>query len=133
MPVGFTYKMVLFALAELHGIAPEILGSRFGAFQRGGLLGKQPGRGARLEYGADELHRVVFAFELVQLGTSPTTVLWLVREFWDKRLREIFIKAGRANVYETPHVVLFLSGLTAMDGPEKAVPNINYTTMDKLS
>jgi hypothetical protein len=29
---------------------------------------------------------------------SPTTVLQLAREFWDKRLRDIFIKAERANV-----------------------------------
>jgi hypothetical protein len=67
------------------------------------------------------------------LGTSPTTVLWLVREFWTKRLQEIFIKAARASVNETPDVVLFLSGLTAMDGPKEAVPNINHTTMDKLA
>jgi hypothetical protein len=125
--------MVEAALVELHGIAPETLRSRFGAFQRGGLLGKQPGRGARLEYRADELHKVAFAFELVQLGTSPTTVLWLVREFWDKRLREICLKAARASINETPDVVLFFIGLTAMDGPEEAVPNINHTTMDKLA
>jgi hypothetical protein len=133
MAVGFPYKMVEAALVELHGVAPEALRSRFGAFQRGGLLGKQPGRGVRLEYGPDELHRVVLAFELVQLGTSPTTVLWLVGEFWDKRLRDIFTKAERASVNKTPDVVLFLSGLAAMDGPEDAVPNINHTTMDKLA
>ena len=83
MPVGFSYAMVEAALVELHGIAPDgvpALRSRFGAFQRGGLLGKQPGRGARLQYGPDELHRVVLAFELTQMGMSPTTVLWLVRE-----------------------------------------------------
>jgi hypothetical protein len=133
MGVGFPFKMVLFALSELHGIDPETLGSRFGALQRGGLLGKQPGRGSRLEYGADELHKVVFAFELAQTDLSPTTVLLLVRDFWDKRLREIFLKAERASVRETPDVVLILGGLTAMDGPEEAVPSINDTTMDKLS
>ena len=136
MPLGFSYAMVEAALVEMHDIAPDsvpALRSRFGAFQRGGLLGKQPGRGTRLEYGGDQLHRVVFAFEMTQAGMSPTTVLWLVSEFWDKRLRDIFIKAGRASVQETPDVVLFLIGLTAMNGPEKSVPNINHTTMDKLS
>ncbi len=133
MAVGFPYKMVEAALVELHDIAPETLRSRFGAFQRGGLLATQPGRGARLEYGPDELHRAVFAFELSQLGISPTTVLWLVRKFWDKRLREIFSNAERASVNQTPDVVLFLIGLTAMDGPEEAVPNINTTTMDRLA
>ena len=34
---------------------------------------------------------------------------------------------------ETPHVVLILSGLKAMDGPEQSVPNINHTTMDRLA
>jgi hypothetical protein len=136
MPLGFSYAMVEAALAEMHDIAPDsvpALRSRFGAFQRGGLLGKQPGRGGRLQYGPDELHRVVLAFELTQAGMSPTTVLWLVSEFWGKRLRDIFIKAERASVQETPDVVLFLIGLTAMDGPEEAVPNVNHTTMDKLA
>src|SRR5215831_18279935 len=114
MAVGFPYKMVEAALVELHGIAPETLRSRFGAFQRGGLLGKQPGRGVRVEYGPDELHRVVLAFESTQAGMSQTTVLQFVREVLDKRVPEIFIKAERASVNRTPDVVLFFSGLTAM-------------------
>jgi hypothetical protein len=128
--------MIEASLVELHKIAPDAvpaLRSRFGAFQRGGLLGRQPGRGVRLEYGPDQLHRVVLAFELTQMDISPTIVLWLVREFWDKRLREIFIKAERASQEETPDVVLILGGLTAMEAPEEAVPNVNHTTMDKLS
>jgi hypothetical protein len=128
--------MIVSALAELHGIAPDdvpALRSRFGVFQRGGLLGKPPGRGVRVQYFPDELHRVVFAFEMAQLNISPTTVLWLVREFWDQRLREIFMRAERANINRKPNVVLFLSGLTAMNGPEEAIPNINATTIDKLS
>lgn len=136
MPVGFSYAMVEAALVELHGVAPDgvpALRSRFGAFQRGGLLGKQPGRGARLQYGPDELHRVVLAFELTQAGMSPTTVLWLVREFWAKRLREMCLNAARASVRESPEVVLILSSLTALDGPEQSVPNINHTTMDRLA
>jgi hypothetical protein len=135
-PIGFPYAMIEAALVELHNIAADdvpALRSRFGVFQRGGLLGKPPGRGVRVQYGPDELHRVVLAFELTQMDISPTTILWLVREFWDKRLREIFMKAERANMYDTPNVVLFLIGVTAMDGPENAVPNINHTTIDKLS
>jgi hypothetical protein len=136
MPKPFSYAMVEAALVETHGIATAgvpALRSRFGAFQRGGLLGKQPGRGGRLQYGPDELHRVVFAFEMTQAGMSPTTVRWLVSEFWGTHLRDIFIKAERASVHEKPDVVLFMIGLRAMDGPEKSVPNINHTTMDKLS
>ena len=133
MPVGFSYAMIEAALVELHGIAPETLRSRFGAFQRGGLLGKQPGRGARLQYEADQLHRVVLAFELTQMGVSPTTVLWLIQSHWDKRLRDIFMNAERALVRKTSDVVLILIGLTAMDGPEQSVPSISHTTMDRLA
>ena len=136
MPVGFSYAMVEAALVELQGIAPDgvpALRSRFGAFQRGGLLGKQPGRGARVQYGPDELHRVVLAFELTQMGVSPTTVLWLIQNHWDKRLRDIFMDAERALVRKTSGVVLILIGLTAMDGPEQAVPSISPTTMDRLA
>ena len=135
MALGFSYAMVESALVELHHIAPDevaALRSRFGMLQRGGLLGQQPGRGARLQYGPDELHRVVLAFELTQAGTSPATVLKLIQNHW-QRLREICLDAERANVRETPNIVLLLNSLAAMDGPEQAIPNINHTTMDKLA
>ena len=73
-PAAFPYAMIEASLAELHNIAPDdvpALRSRFGVFQRGGLLGKPPGRGVRVQYGPDELNRVLFAFEMAQLNVSP--------------------------------------------------------------
>jgi hypothetical protein len=134
--LSFTYSMVEQSLVEMHSVAPEdvpALRSRFGALQRGGLLGRQPGKGARLEYRPDELHRVVVAFELTQAGFAPSVVLQLLHDVWDKRLREICRKAEHASEYGTPDGVLFLAGITAMEGPEEAIPNVNYTTIDKLS
>ncbi|MGV7219238.1 hypothetical protein [Bradyrhizobium sp. UFLA05-112] len=144
MPVavlpGFTisYAHLEAALVEMHGIAANdvpAFRSRFGALQRGGLFGagNQPGKGRKLVYGVDQFHRAVLAFELVQAGVGPTTVLWLVREFWDKRLRDILLNAERGRGRETSNVVLLLTGLTAMEGAEQAVPSINHTTMDKLA
>jgi hypothetical protein len=126
--------MVEASLAELHNFAPKdvpALRSRFGMLQRGGLLPK-PGRG-RLEYGPDELNRILLAFELAQMDVSPTTVLRLIRQFWDRPLREIFLKAARARMNQTPDVVLILAGISAMDGPEQAILSVGHTTMDKLA
>ena len=134
---GFTfpYAKVESALVQMHNIAPDDVSAfraRFGALQRGGMLGgSQPGKGQKLEYGPDQLHRAVLAFELVQAGIAPGIFLPLIEEHWD-RLRDIFLKAEQANVRETSDVMLILAGVAALSS-EWAVPNINHTTMDKIS
>ncbi len=95
----FPYAMVESALVQMHNIAPEDVSAfraRFGALQRGGMLGadNQPGKGKKLEYGPPELHRVVLAFELVQCGIAPSIFLPLIEQHWD-RLRAIFAMAER--------------------------------------
>jgi hypothetical protein len=134
--LGFSYSMIEQSLVEMHNVAPDdvpALRSRFGALQRGGLLGRQPGKGVRVQYGPDELHRVVLAFELTQAGFAPSLVLQFLHDFWDKRMREICLKAESASVHGTPDVLLIMAGVSAMEGPEKAIPNVNYTTAEKPS
>ena len=136
---GFTvsYAKVEAALVRMHGIAQDDFSafrSRFGALQRGGLLGaeSQPGKGKKLEYGPDQFHRARLAFELVQCGIAPGVFLPLIEEYWDSKLRDIFMMAERAIVRKTSDVVLILAGVAALN-PETPVPNINHTTMDKIS
>ena len=111
----FSYAKVEAALLQMHNIAPSDVSafrSRFGALQRGGLLGteNQPGKGRKLEYGPDQIHRVVLAFELIELGVVPGIILPLVDEYWDSKLRDIFMKAESAIIRETSDVVLILVG-----------------------
>jgi hypothetical protein len=132
-----SYAKVEAALVRMHDIAPDdvpAFRSRFGALQRGGVLGaeNQPGKGRRLEYGPDQMHRAVLAFELVQAGLAPGIILPLIEEYWDHKLRDIFMKAEQALTRETSDVVLILAGVAAISS-ETPVPNINFTTMDKLS
>jgi hypothetical protein len=131
----FSYSMIEQSLVEMHDVAPDdvpAFRSRFGALQRGGMIGRQPGKGVRLQYGPDELHRVVVAFELTQAGFGPSLVLQFLQDFWDMRLRDICRKAETASMNRSPDVLLILAGVSAMEGPEKAIPNVNYTTADKL-
>ena len=123
----FSYAKVEAALVQMHNIAPNDVSafrSRFGALQRGGLLGaeNQPGKGRKLEYGPDQIHRVVLAFELIELGVVPSIILPLVDEYWDSKLRDIFMKAESAIIRETSDVVLILAGVAALSsgvtGPE---------------
>ena len=132
-----SYARVEAALVHMHSVAPSevpAFRSRFGALQRGGLLGaeNQPGKGRRLEYGPDQIHRAVLAFELIELGIVPSIILPLIKEYWDSKLRNIFIKAESARVHETSDVVLILAAVAALNS-ETPVPNINSTTMDKIS
>ena len=136
---GFTvsYAKVESALVKMHNIAPDDVSAfraRFGALQRGGLLGaeNQPGKGRRLEYGPDQIHRAVLAFELVQAGIAPGIILPLISDYWDNRLRDIFIKADRTVKDEAKDVVLIMAGVAALSS-ETPVQNINHTTMKKIS
>jgi hypothetical protein len=132
-----SYAKVEAALVQMHNIAPEDVSAfraRFGALQRGGLFGaeNQPGKGRKLQYGPDQFHRLVLTFELIQLGIVPSVILPLIDQYWDSKLRDIFAKAERANVHNTSNVVLILVGVAALNS-ERAVPNINHSTMAKLA
>ena len=132
-----SYAMVEAALVRMHDIAPDDVSAfraRFGALQRGGLFGaeSQPGKGRKLEYGPDQFHRLVLTFELIQIGIAPSVILPLIREYWDSRLRGIFAKADRTVEDEAKDVVLILAGVSALSS-ETPIPNINSTTMDKIS
>jgi hypothetical protein len=135
-PFTVSYSKVERALIEMHGIsAADILAfrSRFGALQRGGLFGaeNQPGKGRRIVYGTDQLHRAVLAFELVQAGIGPSAILRLIADYWTDRLRDIFSKAEGASMHGSSDVILILAGI-AMGFGDEATPNVNYVTADKL-
>src|SRR5262245_55867049 len=93
-----TYGAVETALIASYGIPDHARGafrSRFGALQKGGLLGAKsmPGRGKALSYGPDQIHRTVFAVEMLEAGLAPAVVLSLVTRLWESRLRKIFSEA----------------------------------------
>jgi hypothetical protein len=141
MPAGLptfttSYAHLEAALVEMHGIAPAdvpAFRSRFGALQRAGLLGaeSQPGKGRRLEYGPDQFHRCLLAFELAQAGAGPSVILRLIADHWTSRLRGIFERAERGNIRETSDVILIFGGL-AMGFGDEPIPSINDVSTDKL-
>src|SRR4051794_11985006 len=119
------YAKVESALIRMHNVAPNdvpALRSRFGALQRGGMLGSehQPGKGRRLEYDYDQFHRAVLAFELVQAGIAPSIILSLIDEYWDSKLRGVFMRAESAIIDETSDVVLILAGVAALNSETPA-------------
>jgi hypothetical protein len=131
---GFTtsYATVERALVRMHDIPADgikTFRSRFGALQRGGMLSNQPGKGQKLVYGPDQIHRAVLTFELIELGLAPSIILSLIKQRWDDRLRGIFEKAEHANQHETSDVVLML-GFNAINS---AAPTVNAMTLDKIS
>jgi hypothetical protein len=142
-PGGFTtsYATVVAALVRMHEIPPEgVLAwrARFGGFQRDGLFGpeNQPGKGRRLNYATpDVFHRAVLAFELTQAGIAPRTIVRLVKDYWESKLRAIFSKAEDALIHPAPRnsndVALVMTGIAL--AAETAVPNINYVTVDKIA
>jgi hypothetical protein len=133
------YWKVEHALAQVYGIGSDDVlrfRSRFGALQRGGLFSSanQPGKGTKLIYTPDLVHRAVLAIELSQVGIAPAVVLRLINEFWDTDLRDICNKADRLTL-RTPggdDIVLILAGISLVSDSERAVPNINAAQMRKL-
>jgi hypothetical protein len=129
-PFTTTYAKLAAALMRLHNVPAaqaSAFHSKFGALQRGGMLGDRPGKGQKLEYEPVHFHRALLAFELIAAGFSPSAALRLIRERWDK-LHAVVMKAERAIVHQQADVVLVL-GLSLIDD---AIPTINYTTGDKV-
>jgi hypothetical protein len=135
-----SYWKVQHALVHVHGIAPDDVSrfrSRFGALQKGGLFGaaNQPGKGTKLVYTPDLIHRAVLAIELSQVGVAPAVILRLINDFWASRLRAICDEAEREVMHPSPSgdIVLFLAGISLVSEGERAAPNINHAPMRKLS
>jgi hypothetical protein len=124
------------ALLRMHAVEPqhgEAWRSRVNFLRREGLLGERPGSGRRIGYHtADQLPKLVLALEMAQAAIVPQTILSLVRNHWDIRLKKIFIEAEKARRRDTSDVLLYLAGITEMVEREGAIPVIEATTADKL-
>jgi hypothetical protein len=137
-PTGFTvsFATVERALLRMHEVKPQhedAWRSRLNFLRREGLLGERPGSGRRIGYhAADQLPKLVLALEMAQAAIVPQTILSLVREHWDDRLKNIFRRAEEARAKETSDVLLYLAGITEMVEREGAIPVIEATTADKL-
>src|SRR5215471_14008716 len=85
---------------------------RVGSLQKGGLLGRAPGKGKALRYTPDLLHRMICGLELLEFGVAPSVVLSLVKTLWDRKLRKIFMEAEHAAERDAGpgDICLFLAG-----------------------
>ena len=66
--------------------------------QKLGVLGEaaRVGRGAPLAYTPVELHRLLVAIELCELGVPPATTVALIASYWESKLKAICSDAERA-------------------------------------
>jgi hypothetical protein len=134
------YGAVEAALVEAYRIPRKAMGAfrgRLGALQKGGLFGARhmPGRGHALRYRPDQLHRLVFALELLEFGVSPAVVLSLVKARWERQLRKIFSDAESAAMRDPGpgDVIMHLGGVHLMgDAFADAAPNVNSCPLSKL-
>jgi hypothetical protein len=134
------YGSVEAALVEAYHIPDKARGAfrgRLAALQKGGLLGPKnmPGKGIALRYGPDQLHRMLFACELLEFGIAPSVVLSVVKMQWESRLQRIFRIAEDAAKHDLgpDDVILHLGGVHLMvDRWSDAVPNVNSCPLRKL-
>lgn len=104
------------ALARLHGADAQIqrgaFRGRFKHLQRLGLpLGVKPGRGKRVEYGDEEIYQFVLAFELVQCGVDPTTIVKMIEMHWDSIFFNAMIEADRPDRKAGDRVLVLSVGM----------------------
>jgi hypothetical protein len=147
----FSYGVVERALATSYGI-PEAareagFRSMLNNLQKLGVLGEaaRVGRGAPLVYTPIELHRLVVAIELCELGVPPATAAALISNYWDSKLAAICSDAERNNpavrggepIDPANDTVLYLGGISLRTGSLKGarspgIPNINRCKLRDL-
>ena len=135
----FSFASVEAALIACYRVAPADQ-ARFNArlthAQKAGLFDVRPGKGTRLAYGPDELHKLVLICELSELGIAPAVQLGLIAALWDQRLREIFKSAESAAMHPPGghDIIVILFGASLMvEGWAGAVPNVNHCRLDQLA
>jgi hypothetical protein len=115
--------------------------------QKLGVLGEaaRVGRGAPLVYTPIELHRLVVAIELCELGVPPATAAALVANYWESKLTAICGDAERNNpavhggepIDPADDTVLYLGGISLRTGSLKgarspSIPNIDSCELRDL-
>ena len=118
-----TFGVIEAALVRTYGVPHKAQGAfrgKLGNLQKQGLFGPKnmPGRGKALRYGPDQIHRLVFACELSELGCAPSVVVGLVDSLWERRIQSIFAKAEDAAERDPgPNdVVMLMGGVRLMTG-----------------
>jgi hypothetical protein len=147
----FPYRVVERALATSYGIPEAARDSGFRSMlnnlQKLGVLGEaaRVGRGAPLVYTPLELHRLVVAIELCELGVPPATTAALIANYWESHLNAICRDAERNNpavrggerIDPGDDVLLYLGGVSLRTGSLKGarsptIPNINSCKLRDL-
>jgi hypothetical protein len=147
----FSYGVVERALATSYGI-PEAareagFRSMLNNLQKLGVLGEaaRVGRGSPLVYTPVELHRLIVAIELCELGVPPATVAALIANYWESKLNTICLDAERNNagvrggkpIDPGDDVLVYLGGVSLRTGSLKgawspSIPNINRCKLRDL-
>ena len=115
----FSFASVEAALIACYRVAPADRGrfnARLGHAQKAGLFDVRPGKGTRLTYGRDELHKLVLLCEMSELGIAPAVQLGLIAALWEQRLREIFKRAEAAAMHPPGghDIIVILVGASMM-------------------
>ena len=135
----FSFASVEAALIATYRVAPAGQGrfsARLGHAQKAGLFGVRPGKGTRLTYGPDELHKLVLVCEMSEWGVAPAAQLQLIDALWENRLRAIFMAAEKAAMRPAggSDVIVILAGVSLMvEGWVSATPNVNFCRFDQLA
>jgi hypothetical protein len=138
-PFTISYAPVEAALARTYRIAPGDMiafRGRLAGLQKAGLFEESPGKGHKLVYTPDHLHRLVFCCELASLGVPPREQLKLVAKFWRTRISKIFAEAENAVMHHRhgdDDVILLLTSVDLMAGAWSGnLPEINRCTRRTL-
>src|SRR5262249_2079522 len=103
------------------------------------------GRGAPLVYTPVEVHRLLLAVELCELGVPPATTAALIANYWESKLKAICGDAERNNpavrggepIDPGDDILVYLGGVSLRTGSLKgarspSIPNINRCKLRDL-
>ena len=94
------YRELESALAKLIGVYPDKrprFQARLKQLQRMGFPeGVNAGKSARADYRAEQLFKLAFVLELLQIGITPERAISFVRSWWDKIRRALLLADNSA-------------------------------------
>jgi hypothetical protein len=139
--VDYPYNRVEAALVSAYRVDKHDLGAfraRLTFWQKLGALGVSPGKGKRVRYEPDQIHRLVFAIEIAESGATPGMVAGTIADLWERRIRRHFERAEAAAMAgPSPRdIALILGNISLMTGAwgstAKALPNVNACELARL-
>ena len=132
------YTKVARLLGQLHNANWQSPGGAFNKAFRGRLqniqrfgipLGKNPGKGKKIDYTKDDVFQLAFCLEMAEFDVDPALIANVIRNYWAKELSDIFVEQASPGKTKDDILVCFspniMSGAWGINA-DPTKPTLNF-------